>query len=102
MMEVVLQWCKGAKFSEICKLTDVFEGSIIRCFRRLQELLRQMGMAAAAIGNTELEEKFAKSLEMLERPNTVVFNPSYVSIDLLWECMLTCLDCICRSFCNTT
>jgi hypothetical protein len=101
-MEVVLQWCKGAKFSEICKLTDVFEGSIIRCFRRLQELLRQMGMAAAAIGNTELEEKFAKSLEMLERPNTVVFNPSYVSIDLLWECMLTCLDCICKFFCNTT
>lgn len=24
------------------QLTDVFEGSIIRCFRRLQELLRQM------------------------------------------------------------
>ena len=76
MMDVVLQWCKGAKFSDICKLTDVFEGSVIRCFRRLQELLRQMGMAAGAIGNTELEQKFAKSLEMLEKPNTVVFNPS--------------------------
>jgi ATP-dependent RNA helicase DOB1 len=35
-----------------------------------------MGQAAHAIGNTELEEKFTKSLEMLERPNTVVFNPS--------------------------
>lgn len=58
------------------QLTDVFEGSIIRCFRRLQELLRQMGQAAHAIGNTELEEKFAAGLEMLERPNTVVFNPS--------------------------
>lgn len=33
-------------------------------------------MAAKAIGNTELEEKFQKSLELLERPNTVVFNPS--------------------------
>ena len=90
MMEVVLQWCKGAKFSEICKLTDVFEGSVIRCFRRLQELLRQMGMAAGAIGNTELEEKFAKSLEMLERPNTVVFNPSYVFCCSLVICVLTC------------
>lgn len=39
-----------------------------------------MGQAAHAIGNVELEEKFAKSLEMLERPNTVVFNPSYVSV----------------------
>ncbi|ORY25352.1 rRNA-processing arch domain-domain-containing protein [Naematelia encephala] len=76
MMEAVLAWCKGAKFAEICKLTDVFEGSIIRCFRRLQELLRQMGQAAHVIGNTELEEKFAQSLELLERPNTVVFNPS--------------------------
>ncbi|KAL1408467.1 ATP-dependent RNA helicase mtr4 [Vanrija albida] len=76
MMEAVLQWCKGAKFSDICKLTDVFEGSIIRCFRRLQELLRQMGQAAHAIGNTELEDKFTKALELLERPNTVVFNPS--------------------------
>jgi ATP-dependent RNA helicase DOB1 len=104
MMDAVLQWCKGAKFADICKvrrpatsflphdrcrtelrvgadgaraqLTDVFEGSIIRCFRRLQELLRQMGQAAHAIGNTELEEKFAAGLEMLERPNTVVFNPS--------------------------
>mgnify|MGYP002718872061 CR=1 FL=1 len=54
-------------------------------FKRLQELLRQMGQAAHAIGNTELEEKFAKSLEMLERPNTVVFNPSYViSLTHVW------------------
>lgn len=35
-----------------------------------------MGQAATAIGNTELEEKFNKALELLERPNTVVFNPS--------------------------
>lgn len=92
MMDVVLQWCKGAKFSDICKLTDVFEGSVIRCFRRLQELLRQMGMAAGAIGNTELEQKFAKSLDMLERPNTVVFNPSYV----------TCLMIVRRSISELT
>ena len=102
-MEVVLQWCKGAKFSEICKLTDVFEGSVIRCFRRLQELLRQMQMAAQAIGNTELEEKFGKSLEMLERPNTVVFNPSYVfSLSLSGWDVLTCIDCICNLVSSTT
>lgn len=58
------------------QMTDVFEGSLIRMFKRLQELIRQMGQAAHAIGNTELEEKFAKSMELLERPNTVVFNPS--------------------------
>jgi ATP-dependent RNA helicase DOB1 len=105
LMEVVYRWCKGASFADILKvslmyprktllppsslidtpsippqLTDAFEGSLIRAFRRLQELIRQMGQAAKAIGNTELEEKFAKSLEMLERPNTVVFNPSYVRL----------------------
>ncbi|KAH0627945.1 hypothetical protein JD844_008540 [Phrynosoma platyrhinos] len=37
-------------------------GSIIRCMRRLEELLRQMCQAAKAIGNTELENKFAEGL----------------------------------------
>jgi len=73
LMDVVLNWCKGAKFSDIVKQTDVFEGSLIRTFRRLQELIRQMTQAARAIGNAELEEKFNKSLEMLERPGTVIF-----------------------------
>lgn len=41
-------------------MTDVYEGSLIRVFRRLQELIRQMAMAAKAIGNNELEEKFLK------------------------------------------
>ncbi len=35
-----------------------------------------MGDAAKAIGNTELEDKFKQSGKLLERPNTVVFNPS--------------------------
>ena len=54
-------------------LTDQFEGSLIRVFRRLQELLRQMTAAARAIGNEELEEKFKKASELLERPNSVIF-----------------------------
>jgi len=35
-------------------------GSIIRCMRRLEEVLRQMCSAAKAIGNTELENKFSQ------------------------------------------
>jgi len=73
LMDAVVQWCKGASFSEVCKLTDTFEGSLIRVFRRLGELLRQMTQAAKVIGNNELEEKFKKSSEMLERPNSVIF-----------------------------
>ncbi|KAK1224450.1 ATP-dependent RNA helicase mtr4 [Marasmius sp. AFHP31] len=73
LMDAVMQWCRGASFSEICKLTDTFEGSLIRVFRRLGELLRQMAMAAKVIGNSELQQKFEKTSEMLERPNSVIF-----------------------------
>jgi ATP-dependent RNA helicase DOB1 len=62
LMDVVFAWCQGAKFSQICKMTDVFEGSLIRVFRRLEELLRQMCSAAKSIGNTELENKFAEGM----------------------------------------
>jgi ATP-dependent RNA helicase DOB1 len=32
-----------------------------------------MAAAAKVIGNIELQEKFEKSSEMLERPNSVIF-----------------------------
>lgn len=35
-------------------------GSVVRCIRRLEELLRQMCCAAKAIGNNELEAKFTE------------------------------------------
>ena len=43
-------------------------GSIIRCMRRLEEALRQMVQAAKAIGNTELENKFAEGLYTSTEP----------------------------------
>lgn len=48
-------------------MTDVFEGSIIRSMRRLEELLKQLVNAAKAIGNTELEAKFAEGITKLKR-----------------------------------
>ncbi|KAM0755249.1 antiviral helicase [Meredithblackwellia eburnea MCA 4105] len=76
LMDAVFSWCNGAKFSDICKMTDVFEGSLIRVFRRLQELIRQMSMAAKAIGSEELENKFNESLKCLERQSSVAFAAS--------------------------
>ncbi|KAF9172099.1 ATP-dependent RNA helicase mtr4 [Mortierella sp. AD011] len=67
LMDVVYAWANGARFSQICKMTDVFEGSIIRAFRRLEELLRQMSAAAKSIGNTELESKFAAGIVCIKR-----------------------------------
>uniref|UniRef100_A0A8C5TDW8 Exosome RNA helicase MTR4 n=1 Tax=Malurus cyaneus samueli TaxID=2593467 RepID=A0A8C5TDW8_9PASS len=59
LMDVVYTWANGANFAHIC--------SIIRCMRRLEELLRQMCQAAKAIGNTELENKFAEGITKIKR-----------------------------------
>jgi ATP-dependent RNA helicase DOB1 len=49
------------------KMTDVYEGSLIRVFRRLEEALRQMAQAAKVMGNDELEKKFEESLTKVKR-----------------------------------
>lgn len=48
-------------------MTDVYEGSLIRLFRRLEELLRQIGQAAKVMGNEELEKKFETALGKVRR-----------------------------------
>ena len=48
-------------------MTDVYEGSLIRLLRRLEELLRQIAQAAKVMGSEELEQKFTKSLELVRR-----------------------------------
>ena len=49
------------------KMTDVYEGSLIRLFRRLEELLRQMAQAGKVMGSEELSKKFEQSLEKIKR-----------------------------------
>ncbi|CAF9920810.1 MAG: ATP-dependent RNA helicase mtr4 [Heterodermia speciosa] len=67
LMEVVYAWAHGKPFAEICKMTDVYEGSLIRLFRRLEELLRQMAQAAKVMGSEDLEQKFEESLKKIKR-----------------------------------
>lgn len=74
MMEIVYKWMKGAKFYEICKSTDIFEGSIVRTMRRLEELVRQMISAARVIGDENLEKKFKEGTLKLKRD--IVFSNS--------------------------
>ncbi|KAF2833537.1 antiviral helicase [Ophiobolus disseminans] len=67
LMDVVFAWSKGATFAQICKMTDVYEGSLIRLFRRLEELLRQIAQASKVMGSEELEQKFTAALELVRR-----------------------------------
>jgi ATP-dependent RNA helicase DOB1 len=48
-------------------MTDIFEGSLIRAMRRLEELLRQLVSAAKYMGNSELENKFAVAITAIKR-----------------------------------
>ena len=67
LMDIVAAWAGGTTFAKICSMTDIFEGSIIRCMRRLEELLRQMCNAAKAIGNADLEAKFVEAIVAIKR-----------------------------------
>ena len=58
LVPVAYAWSKQTSFVDICKMTDVFEGSIVRMFRRLDELLRQMHQGCLVIGNTSLAATF--------------------------------------------
>lgn len=68
MKQIVYGWAKGDSFSEICKKNDnIYEGSVIRCIRREEELLRELIDASHAIGNNILEEKFSESIKCIKR-----------------------------------
>lgn len=86
LMEVVYAWSQGASFAQIwygvfrsypnldpklirstSKMTDVYEGSLIRLFRRLEELLRQIAQAAKVMGSEDLEQKFEVALKKVRR-----------------------------------
>lgn len=67
LMDVIYCWSKGASFAEVIQMTDIFEGSIIRSARRLDEFLNQLRAAANAVGETNLENKFAAASESLRR-----------------------------------
>ncbi|KAL5543421.1 hypothetical protein UlMin_007205 [Ulmus minor] len=67
LMDVIYCWSKGANFSDVIQMTDIFEGSIIRSARRLDEFLNQLKGAAQAVGEVDLENKFTAASESLRR-----------------------------------
>jgi ATP-dependent RNA helicase DOB1 len=64
---VLYAWTLGAKFADVLKLTDAFEGTIIRAIRRLEEMLRQLASASHAIGDHGLKEKFEEASKKIRR-----------------------------------
>ncbi|GMT13430.1 hypothetical protein PFISCL1PPCAC_4727, partial [Pristionchus fissidentatus] len=58
LMDAVRQWVNGVAFAALLKNTDLYEGSIVRCLRRLEELTKEMGAAASIGGFNHLQDRF--------------------------------------------
>ncbi|KAM0952569.1 putative RNA helicase [Dioscorea sansibarensis] len=68
IMEAVYVWTKGSKFYDIMEMTpSVFEGSLIRAIRRIEEVLQQLILAAKSIGEIQLEAKLEEAVTKIKR-----------------------------------
>ncbi|URE37997.1 DSHCT (NUC185) domain [Musa troglodytarum] len=67
LVEVVYEWAKGTPFADICELTDVPEGLIVRTIVRLDETCREFKNAASIMGNTALYKKMEAASDAIKR-----------------------------------
>ncbi|KAK7686619.1 hypothetical protein QCA50_010219 [Cerrena zonata] len=67
LVEVVYEWAKGMPFEQITDLTDVAEGTIVRCITRLDETCREVRDAARVIGDAELFKKMEEAQIKIKR-----------------------------------
>ncbi|KAG0168825.1 hypothetical protein DFQ28_000374 [Apophysomyces sp. BC1034] len=67
LVEVVYEWARGLPFKHITDLTDVLEGSIVRCISRLDETCREVMGAARMVGDTNLYKKMEQAEQDIKR-----------------------------------
>jgi superfamily II RNA helicase len=67
LMVPFFRWASGATFREITDNTLIYEGTLIRCARRLMELMNQVIFAAEQIGEKEMQEQMEAALKCMQR-----------------------------------
>merc|ERR1719265_2774971 len=67
LMDVILAWLEGKRFYEIMNQCNLYEGTVVRVIRRLEELVRELASAAKTIGNDELAAKLNEGRSRLKR-----------------------------------
>ncbi|WFC98211.1 Antiviral helicase ski2 [Malassezia yamatoensis] len=67
LVNVVYEWAKGTNFQDIMRLTDVGEGTIVRCITRLDETFRELRDASRVIGDVDLLEKMELCQQLIRR-----------------------------------
>ena len=74
LSEVVYEWARGTQFADICKFTDVQEGSVVRTIVRLDEMCRDVRNAARIMGDSALFTKMEEASAQIKRD--IVFSAS--------------------------
>ncbi len=64
LYSLVKLWLDGAEFSELLDVTNLLEGDIIRMFRRIIDILRQIKHATQ---NTQLRDRMTTVMEQIDR-----------------------------------
>jgi antiviral helicase SKI2 len=67
LVGVVYEWAKGMSFKSIMELTDIQEGSIVRCITRLDETCREVRNAARLVGDPTLYQKMEDASTLIAR-----------------------------------
>jgi len=67
MMEVAYEWARQLPFADITSLTEVQEGSIVRCITRLDETCKEIRNVARIIGDTSLYTKMEEASRRIKR-----------------------------------
>jgi ATP-dependent RNA helicase DOB1 len=78
LMTLVAAWAGGARFSDLLAARGphnaLFEGSVVRAIRRIEELLRQLAAGAAGVGEAALAATCTAAAAALKRD--IVFSAS--------------------------
>jgi len=69
LIPIMHAWLSGTArtFAELASMSDLFEGTLIRLARRLDELVNQLRKAAQAIGEKTLDDRLAAGQAKLRR-----------------------------------
>ena len=78
LMEVAYEWANGMEFVDICELTNIQEGNIVRSITQLDQACRNVRNAARVIGDPKLFIKMEEASTLIKRD--IVFAASlYIS-----------------------
>ncbi len=67
LVDAVYYWATGLPFKEICSMTVVPEGTIVRTVTRLDDLIMEVRNAARVIGDSVLYHKMEVASELIKR-----------------------------------